>query len=84
MKELSESTHKNPVVNGWPQEKDETWARPSFALRPSLLRRLDFWIETSYVPYDSRSELVRELVLEKLAEWESQHLADQEYTKEAR
>lgn len=50
----------------------------------TLDNRLIFWIETDYVPFDDKSDLVREVLLEKTAEWAAEHGVDPDRVGEVR
>jgi metal-responsive CopG/Arc/MetJ family transcriptional regulator len=58
---------------------DNSRQRPvNVGMSPKLVSRIDFFVDTSYIGHDNRSELIRQVLLEKLEEWEAEHRGEKQ------
>lgn len=41
-------------------------------MSPELVSRIDLFVDSSFVEYDNRSELIRSILVDKIEEWEAE------------
>lgn len=70
------------VINEYGGSEDSTDSSRQRAVNvgmpPELVSRIDFFVDTSYFEYENRSELIRQVLLEKLEEWEAEHRGEKQ------